>query len=113
VSKKTKKEKILAEQRRKQRNTDYGLQTTDYGLRTTEGKNISEKLIKNTPNNLNIFSLSSSPSRSQTQSLYIYPVHLIKKDLTKTLLLCILAISLELALFLILEQHLVLPFRIK
>lgn len=47
----------------------------------------------------------------QTTQLYIYPVHLIKKDLTKTLLLSILAISLELALFLILEKGLVLPFK--
>jgi hypothetical protein len=49
---------------------------------------------------------------SQIESLYIYPVHLIRKDLTKTFLLSILAISLEVALFLLLEQHLVLPFRI-
>ncbi len=47
----------------------------------------------------------------QTAQLYIYPVHLIKKDLTKTLLLSILAISLELALFLILEKGLALPFK--
>jgi hypothetical protein len=38
----------------------------------------------------------------QSQSLYIYPVHLIKKDLTKTLLLSILAISFEIALYFLL-----------
>jgi len=50
---------------------------------------------------------------NQNNSFYSYPVQLIKKDLTKTLLLSILAVSLELALFLILEKHLILPFKIK
>ena len=46
----------------------------------------------------------------QIQSLYIYPVQLIRKDLTKTLVLCILAISLELGLYILLEKPGLLPF---
>ena len=41
-----------------------------------------------------------SPS-SQTQSFYVYPPQLIKKDLTRTFILAILAVSLELAIYLI------------
>jgi len=54
----------------------------------------------------------SSPQRPQTPSLYIYPVQLLRKDLTKTFVLSILAVSLEIALYLVLEKKLVLPFKI-
>jgi hypothetical protein len=39
---------------------------------------------------------------AQTQSLYIYPPQLVRKDLTRTFLLTILVISLELGIYLIL-----------
>jgi len=59
----------------------------------------------------NISPLASHPTPPiQIQSLYIYPVRLIRKDLTKTLLLSILAISLEVAIYFFLEKNLTLPF---
>lgn len=88
MSKKTKKEKILA----------------DFHRRITLKKtNIEPQKSTAVP----------EIRQSQISSLYIYPVQLIRKDLTKTLLLSILSISLEVALYFILERHLVLPFRIK
>jgi len=102
MAKKTKKEKIIADLRRKLRFTDYSLETP-----------ATEKITKETSQNTPLPSPSNSPPPIQTQSLYIYPLQLIRKDLTKTLLLSILTISLEIALFLILEKHLILPFRIK
>ncbi len=95
MAKKTKKEKILAEQRRK----------AQFSLRLPSSMSPAKK------ENLALF--QPKEEGVQTPSLYIYPVQLIRKDLTKTLLLSILAISLELALFWILEKHLVLPLGIK
>jgi hypothetical protein len=86
MSKKTRKQKILADLREKRKPSLLAM------------PNIEVKVTKS--------------QSGQNQSLYIYPVQLIRKDLTKTLLLSILAVSLEIALFLILEKHLVLPFRI-
>lgn len=85
MPKKTKKQKILAGSRKKTL------------LFSPANNNPEAKKVKKETN--------------QSQSLYIYPVQLIRKDLTKTLLLSILAVSLEVALFLILEKHLVLPFK--
>ena len=88
MARKTKKEKIIADLRRKLQNAPVRSQSVPETVKIIE------------------------PPTVQTQSLYIYPVQLIKKDLTKTLLLCILAISLEVALFFVLEKHLILPIRI-
>jgi hypothetical protein len=85
MSKKTRKQKILADLRVKR----------------------ASSLLVNT----DIEAKTVKIQTRQNQSLYIYPVQLIRKDLTKTLLLSILAVSLEIALFLILERHLVLPFK--
>ena len=82
MSKKTRKEKILADQRR---------QNNQSAVKIYPTKNISIALE------------TVSQQSNQTQSIYNYPVQLIKKDLTKTLILCILAISLELALYFILK----------
>lgn len=88
MARKTKKEKIIADLRRKLQNAPVNSQPVSETVKIIE------------------------PLTVQTQSLYIYPVQLIKKDLTKTFLLCILAISLEVALFFVLEKHLILPIRI-
>jgi len=45
----------------------------------------------------------------QSGSIYVYPTQLIRKDLTKTILLSILAISLELALYFAFEGKIQLP----
>lgn len=85
---------------------DYRLPTTDYGLQTTDSaKQLTES---NSANAIN--SQQSASVQSQSQSLYIYPVQLIRKDLTKTLVLCILAISLEIGLYFFLEKPGLLPF---
>ncbi|HUW24404.1 MAG TPA: hypothetical protein VMW04_02125 [Patescibacteria group bacterium] len=101
MGKKTKKEKIIADLRRK--------------VQAVQSQ-ASPAPANKTP----LLSAIDEPKKDnfplkptfQTPSLYIYPVQLIRKDLTKTFLLSILAISLEVALFLLLEKHLVLPFRI-
>lgn len=97
MSKKTKKQKIIADQRRK---------SILFSLP------INETSPNPTPSQAPASTFHSPSSINQRVSLYIYPVHLIRKDLTKTFLLSILAISLEIALFLVLEKHLILPFRI-
>ena len=88
MAKKTRKEKIIADLRRKVQNRQVA--------------------------NIEAPKMAVQPAKelNQTESFYVYPIQLIRKDLTKTFLLSILAISLEVALFLLLEQHLVLPFRI-
>lgn len=96
MSKKTKRQKIIADQRRSAFSS-FPVQ-----------KNVPVEI----PSPVKTLSELPTPSANQNESLYIYPVHLIRKDLTKTLVLSILAISLEAALFLILERHLILPFRI-
>jgi len=103
MAKKTKKEKIIADLRRKMRSegsfATLNSSSPILNFKLPELNSQKKKEITNT----------SDPV--QSESLYIYPIHLVKKDLTKTLLLCILAISFELALFFILEKHLItLPF---
>ena len=88
MSKKTKRQKKLADSRR--------------------GYQLKEKFVFNQQSNLPVkeeekTSPSIEPDTNQSRSIYYYPIHLIRKDLTKTLILCILAISLEAALFLILK----------
>lgn len=91
--KKTKAEKRLADLRRVLELERAG-KTLEYKpvLPTEDGK---QNTIITQPHN---------------QSIYIYPVQLIRKDLTKTFLLCILAISLELGLYFLLEKPGLLPF---
>ncbi len=96
MARKTRKEKIIAELRRKVNGSSRVNSLPSMPTVSWEEK------AERAPHLL-----------SQIDSLYVYPVQLIRKDLTKTLLLSILAISLELALFLLLEKHLVLPFIIK
>jgi len=85
VSKKTKKQKIIADRRR-------------------------QATPANQPAELSLPKEESIHKTNQTQTLYLYPTQLIRKDLTKTLALCILAISFEIALYLSLEKNLILPF---
>ncbi len=97
MSKKTKREKILADLRKKLKNAnpspEFNPPSSTFNFQLRESNEPQKKEINNKNN------------APQSESLYIYPVHLIKKDLTKTLLLCILAISLELALFFILKNR--------
>jgi hypothetical protein len=81
VSRKTKKQKILAEQKR-------------------------QAILVNQPPSFE--PKTTFEKTSQNLSIYSYPTHLVRKDLTKTVLLCILAISLEIALYFILEKNLIL-----
>ncbi len=84
---KTKKQKIIADLRRQ---VQISQQSTKYSLPTNQDLNQKSELSK-----LNEI---RNPI-AQTQSIYSYPVQLIRKDLTKTLLLCILGLSLEVALY--------------
>jgi hypothetical protein len=91
MSKKTRKQKLAAELRRK-----------------SQSQNPSNEIKIN----IEDLKIPEKPQKEQYQkeSLYVYPVQLVRKDLTKTLILSILAISLELALFFLLEKHISLPF---
>lgn len=80
MGRKTKKEKIIADLRRK------------LAMSTTE-----------------ITPPQAIPTTVQTESICLYPVELIKKDLTKTIILSILAVSFEIALFLIVQGKIRLP----
>ncbi|HNP89610.1 MAG: hypothetical protein BWY24_00149 [Microgenomates group bacterium ADurb.Bin219] len=92
MARKTKKQKIIADYRRK----ISSLENFSRPLPQKEEKTIfTPGLNANSP--------------AQSQSIYIYPVQLIKKDLTKTLILSILAISFEVALFLLLQGKIKLP----
>ena len=77
MAKKTRKEKILADFRRK-------------------------KSLENSPS-------QTTHEYEQSSSIYVYPTQFIKKDLTKTILLSILAISLELALYFVFEGKIKIP----
>jgi len=93
MARKTKKQKIIADYRRK----ISSLENFSRPLPQKEEKKavFAPELTTNSP--------------AQSQSIYIYPVQLIKKDLTKTLILSILAISFEVALFLLLQGKIKLP----
>lgn len=99
MGKKTKKEKIIADLRRKVLLS----QEQTFLSRSTQTLSFKE-VSKNEPPTI---SQSEKPISGidQKVSLYIYPVHLIKKDLTKTLLLSILAISFEVGLYFVLEKN--------
>jgi len=97
MSRKTKKQKLLADQRRK-----------------TQFKEIPKIELSKDPlpqNNVSVPEPVSKKQLDQIGSMYYYPVQLIRKDLTKTLILCILAISFEIALFFIIEKGINLPFK--
>lgn len=89
MSKKTRKQKLAAELRRK---SQHSINETKINIEEIKTPEKTQK------------------EQYQNDSIYVYPVQFIRKDLTKTLILSILAISLELALFLILEKHITLPF---
>lgn len=93
MARKTKKQKIIADLRRKVKINEVQLPPSTFYLQKHEEKKETEALQ------------TIEPDTAQTKSLYIYPIQLIKKDLTKTLLLSILAISLEIALFFILRAR--------
>lgn len=96
VARKTKKQKIIAEKRK------LGIKPSPVDIMPQQHLNEFKPTID---------SISSATSKTnQSISIYSYPVHFIRKDLTKTFVLCILAISLEIALYFILEKNLVLPF---
>ncbi len=84
MAKKTKKEKIISDLRKQ---ILFSRQSAEM---------INEPSVSTLPQKNQLV------TPPQSQSLYIYPVHLIKKDLTKTLLLSILAISFEIALYFLL-----------
>jgi len=89
VAKKTKKQKIIADLRRQ---VTLAKQTSaDQKIEIVTSPAPLEKVY-------------------QTETLYAYPLQLVAKDLTKTLLLCILAISFEVVIYLSLEGKLILPF---
>lgn len=91
MSKKTKKQKQIADQRRS----------------LLFSKPIEKILGRETKST----ELEEHKTNYQMPSIHIYPLQEVRKDLTKTILLCILAISLEVALYLILEKQLILPFK--
>jgi hypothetical protein len=77
-------------------------------------KTRKEKIIADLRRKLAMSNTETTPSQAipiivQPESISVYPVVLIKKDLTKTAILSILAISLELALFLIIQGKIRLP----
>jgi len=102
MSKKTKRQKIAADLKRKNPNSNISNTPETSFSKTKEGLKVNIESLESI----------SEPKKEQYQkdSLYVYPVQLVRKDLTKTLILSILAISLELALFFTLEKHITLPF---
>lgn len=88
MPKKTRKEKIIADLRKRVKSNEVKLPSSTFHFQPQE--------IKKTQENESVI----KTNHTQSESLYIYPIQLIKKDLTKTLILCILAISLEIALYL-------------
>jgi len=96
MGRKTKKEKIIADLRRKMAK-----------LEVREEKKIYQE-PKISLENIN----SQEKPSFQSPSIYIYPVQFIKKDLTKTIFLTILAISFEVALFFLFEKNINLPFKL-
>jgi len=77
-------------------------------------KTRKEKIIADLRRKLAMSTTQNTPSQAipiivQPESISVYPVDLIKKDLTKTIILSILAIILELALFLIIQGKIHLP----
>lgn len=102
MGKKTRKEKIIADLRRQLSQTKSEIQSpkAEYLKRTFEKKITAESIP---PTDISL---------SQSNSIYIFPSQLIKKDLTKTIILSILAISFELALFFFFEGKIRLPIKI-
>lgn len=109
MGRKTKKEKIIADLRRKvlalKLSSQTHLNLPPISLSTIQDGSQDKSLIKS---NTTLNQVSPLPP-TQTQSLYVYPAQLIKKDLTKTILLSILALSLEIGLFFILEKRIKIP----
>ena len=102
MSKKTKKQKIIADLRRQVQSA----QKISLTQNSFEPQNLVEKSEKEQKNSKK----SALNLEGQNDTIYIYPIQLVRKDLTKTFLLCILAISLEVALYFIFEKNLTLPF---
>ncbi|MBM3209477.1 hypothetical protein FJZ40_04275 [Candidatus Shapirobacteria bacterium] len=90
MGKKTRQEKIIADLRRK-------LKTTGVAWEQLPSPPPEEKKQAFRPES------ASQPTPYQSQSIYIYQPQLIKKDLTKTLALTILAVSLEIGMYLFLK----------
>lgn len=102
MGRKTKREKIIADLRR-----ELSQVKTDIQLpKVVDQTRAFEKKITIEP----IQSVNTFPH--QSNSIYTYPTQLIKKDLTKTIILAILAISFELALFFFFEGKISLPIKI-
>jgi len=90
MGKTTKKQKLMADLRRQ---TEF-----------SKNFNISTPVKFNNKESLDTSKINTPEDHHQTDSLYAYPVQNIRKDLTKTLVLCILAISFEIALFIFLKK---------
>lgn len=99
MGKKTRKEKIIADLRRK-------LQSSQFRQDLPLENKAEREPIKNAQEGKKLPTYESATASPQNVSLYNFPVQLIKKDLTKTLFLSILAISLELTLYFIIEKNL-------
>ncbi len=97
MGRKTKKEKIIADLRRKlvKVKTDPELLSQERNLISFNSPALSKNFI--------------SPPLVPTDSIYIYPIQMIKKDLTKTAWLSGLAIGIELILFYLLQGKIRLP----
>ncbi len=102
MSKKTKKQKIIADLRRQVQSA----QKNSFTPSSFEPQNLTEKFEKEQKSSIK----PTSNLNSQSDTIYLYPIQFVRKDLTKTFLLCILAISLEVALYFIFEKNLTLPF---
>jgi hypothetical protein len=98
MGRKTKKEKVLADLRRKIARMEVA---------PREAKPVPARELalpkKTVANPVSI--------PAQSNSLYIYPAQLIKKDLTKTILISILAIGLEVVMYFIFEGKISLPIK--
>jgi len=105
MSKKTKKQKIIADLRRQVQSA----QKIAFTPSSFEPQNLVEKSEKTQKNS----EKTALNLNSQNDTIYLYPIQLVRKDLTKTFLLCILAISFEIALYFILEKNFALPIKIK
>lgn len=100
MGRKTKKEKVIADLRRKMARME-----------------IATREVKEAPSSeVTFLKKSATPTTTnavspQSGSLYIYPAQLIKKDLTKTILISILAIGLEVVMYFVFEGKIRLPIK--
>jgi len=98
MGRKTKKEKILADLRRRLAQADKQTEASTVFVPQNHQPILSKSILSREP-----------VTPIQSSSIYIYPSQVIKQDLTKTVILSILAISFEVALFYYFEGKIRLP----